>query len=79
MAWARDQTEELRQAQSEVDQLRDEEEQQCLGKVSQDACTSENLTGKVAERIAHKDTGRISGQRQPHSKFERLAQTCIVI
>jgi len=53
--WAVDDTKKLRERKEEVDQLRDEEEHESLGKVTKDTNDCESHTSTVAESITNED------------------------
>ena len=54
MSWTRDDPEELGDGVEEVEDLRDEEEQQGLAEVPEDANHSKRHARKVAVRVPHK-------------------------
>jgi hypothetical protein len=59
MSRAFNHTEQLRAGQNKVEDLRDEEEDECLGKVTLQCNRREGHSAEVAERVPGESAGRI--------------------
>lgn len=55
MSRARDKFKELRDGVKEIEYLREEKQEYCLGKVSMNTHNSKGHTGEVAVGVAHED------------------------
>lgn len=74
MAWTGNKVEELRHRIDEVDDLRDEEEQNCLAKVPKNSNNGEGHARKVVECVTNEDFGWISKMKRNKSKSILIQQ-----